>query len=150
MSPPRFFSDLANHIHFCFILRALEESKRGLEFARKRLEQAKVSFFFVGCAYLLLGGHSDFITFWIFPFFYLLILNDEQISNEETVTWKNSLCDQLHLLVRDSNRFFLLAALFSIQFLLALNLRLTNLSKHSLYDALQGTKPKTDVCGRKL
>jgi hypothetical protein len=47
--------------------RALEESKRDLEFARRRLEQARV-------------------------------------SNEETTLWKNALCDQLHLLVRDSNR----------------------------------------------
>jgi hypothetical protein len=45
----------------------LEESKRDLEFARRRLEQARV-------------------------------------SNEETTLWKNALCDQLHLLVRDSNR----------------------------------------------
>jgi len=31
-------------------------------------------------------------------------LQQARESNEETVLWKNSLCDQLHLLVRDSNR----------------------------------------------
>jgi hypothetical protein len=50
------------------LCRALEDSRTGLEFARRRLEQARV-------------------------------------NHEETSLWKNSLCDQLHLLVRDSNRY---------------------------------------------
>lgn len=68
-----------------------------MEFARRRLEQAKVQIVVanwlhwdklsvIGCHL-----HGKYVC-------------DSQVSNEETVQWKNSLCDQLHLLVRDSNR----------------------------------------------
>jgi hypothetical protein len=56
------------HTILRLLYRALEDSRTGLEFARRRLEQARV-------------------------------------NHEETTLWKNSLCDQLHLLVRDSNRY---------------------------------------------